>query len=72
MNEKKYRYFLILKKTREFKVIAIADDKDPNIMKIRYNAPILIELSVHDYFSYIYKFYEGNEQYWNNFVEKNQ
>ena len=60
-----YRYFLVLKKNREFKVVAIDKNKDPNIMLIRYNAAILLELTIHEYFDYTYKFYDGNLQYFN-------
>lgn len=61
--KKDYRYFLVLKETREFKVMALESHKDPNAMKIKYNAPILVELTIHEYFEYIYKFYGGNLQY---------
>jgi len=64
--QEKFRYFLILKKDRTFRVEAISSLKDPNVMKVRYNAYDLIELSVHDYFRYIYAFYGGVEQYWNH------
>lgn len=61
-----YRYYLILKKTREFVVIAMPSTKDINVALLRYNAPVYMELDIHTYFSYIYKFYDGQEQYWEN------
>lgn len=58
-----YKYYLILKKDRQFKVLATSTDVDVNYILLRYNASKYIELDVHTYFSYIYAFYAGNEQY---------
>ena len=60
-----FRYFLYLEKNRTFGVLAFPKNNDPAKIKFRYNAPVLIELTIHEYFEYSYSFYGGNLQYWN-------
>lgn len=59
-----YKYYLILKKDRSFVVLAVPSEVDVNLVLLRYNAPDYIELDVHTYFSYIYRYYGSVEQYW--------
>lgn len=64
-NEEKYNYYLLLKKDFEFIIIAMQKDKDVHMAKMRYNAPLAIQLTLHEYFEYSYIYYEGNCRYWN-------
>lgn len=64
-DETKYRYFLILKQNREFVIFALERTKDVYAIKLRYNAPVCIELTIHEYFEYSYIYYENHFQYWN-------
>lgn len=64
-DEEKYRYYLVLKQNGEFLIFALQKDKDIYIVKNRYNAPVCIELTIHEYFEYSYIFYRGTCRYWN-------
>jgi len=64
-NEEKYRYYLVLKQSGEFLIFALQKDRDIYIVKTRYNAPVCIELTIHEYFEYSYIFYDGCCKYWN-------
>ena len=65
VNEEKYNYYLLLKMNGEFVILAMQKEKDIYIAKMRYNAPLAIQLTLHEYFEYSYIYYNGNCRYWN-------